>query len=80
MKYMLDTNICIYAIKNKPATVSQRLQEHSELGLCISTITLAELTHGVYKSIHKEKNMDALLKIFVENRDFTLTYKSKEHQ
>ena len=58
---MLDTNICIYAIKNKPAIVSQKLQEHSKLGLCISTITLAELTHGVYKSINKEKNMDALL-------------------
>ena len=66
MKYMLDTNICIYAIKNKPATVSQRLQEHSELGLCISTITLAELTHGVYKSIHKEKNMDALFQFLLK--------------
>ena len=66
MKYMLDTNICIYAIKNKPATVSQRLQEHSELGLCISTITLAELTHGVYKSINKEKNMDALFQFLLK--------------
>ena len=66
MKYMLDTNICIYAIKNKPATVSQRLQEHSERELCISIITLAELTHGVYKSVNKEKNMDALLQFLLK--------------
>ena len=28
MKYMLDTNICIYAIKNKPEQVLQRLKEN----------------------------------------------------
>ena len=66
MKYMLDTNICIYAIKNKPTIVSQKLQDHSELGLCISTITLAELTHGIYKSVNKEKNADSLFQFLLK--------------
>ena len=59
--YMLDTNICIYAIKNKPGQVLQRLQENLSKGLCISAITLAELEHGVEKSANPEKNQMALI-------------------
>ena len=65
MKFMLDTNICIYAMKNKPVTVPQRIKENSRFGLCISTVTLAELAHGVFKSVNKEKNADALLKFLL---------------
>ena len=61
MTYMLDTNICIYAIKNKPEQVLRRLKENLGKGLCISAITLAELEHGVEKSAHPEKNAAALL-------------------
>lgn len=60
MTYMLDTNICIYAIKNKPEKVLQRLKYNLEQGLCISSITLAELQHGVEKSVNSEKNRTAL--------------------
>lgn len=61
MKYMLDTNICIYVIKNKPQHVVQRLKEHLPQGLCISVITLAELEHGVAKSTYPAKNRMALM-------------------
>ena len=61
MTYMLDTNICIYAIKNKPPQVLRRLRENMEKGLCISAITLAELEHGVEKSAVPEKNAAALM-------------------
>ena len=61
MTYMLDTNICIYAIKNKPPQVLRRLRENMEKGLCISAITLAELEHGVEKSAAPEKNAAALM-------------------
>ena len=61
MKYMLDTNICIYVIKNKPSVVLQQFHSHQAEGLCISAITLAELTHGVEKSEQHEKNAAALL-------------------
>lgn len=40
MTYMLDTNICIYAIKKKPEKVLQRLLDHIDEGICISSITL----------------------------------------
>ena len=61
MRYMLDTNICIYAIKHKPEQVFIRLKEHDPQELCISSGTYAELVHGVEKSKATEKNRVALL-------------------
>ena len=51
MKYMLDTNICIYAIKNKPESVLVKLKAYQHDGLCISAITLSELEHGASKNL-----------------------------
>ena len=60
MKYMLDTNICIYIIKQKPSGVIKRFcqTEISEIG--ISSITLSELLYGVSKSSKPEQNQIAL--------------------
>ena len=60
MRYMLDTNICIYAIKNKPSKVLQRLKLHDPKKICISAITYSELALGVEKSQRVEKNRIAL--------------------
>lgn len=60
MRYMLDTNICIYVIKHKPEQVFIRFQEHDPKDVCISSITYAELVHGVEKSKSVEKNRVAL--------------------
>lgn len=60
MRYMLDTNICIYAIKHKPEQVFMRLQEHDPIDICISSVTYAALVHGVEKSKAIEKNRVAL--------------------
>ena len=60
MRYMLDTNICIYAIKHKPETVFQKLQNTNPEDVCISSVTYAELVHGVEKSAAVEKNRLAL--------------------
>ena len=60
MRYMLDTNICIYSIKHKPEKVFLRLQEHDPSEICISSVTYAELIHGVEKSQAVEKNRLAL--------------------
>jgi len=57
---MLDTNICIYIIKNKPQSVKERFREFHIGELCISSITVSELMYGVYKSQHIEKNMKAI--------------------
>ncbi len=61
MTYMLDTNICIYAIKRKPPPVLQHLKNNFHKGLAISSLTLAELEHGVAKSMYPEKNSAALI-------------------
>lgn len=60
MKYMLDTNICIYVIKKKPEAAIRKFLAHDPDDLCISAITCAELIHGVEKSQAKEKNRLAL--------------------
>ena len=60
MRYMLDTNICIYAIKHKPEKVFQKLQEVEPEDVCVSSVTYAEFVHGVEKSVAVEKNRLAL--------------------
>ena len=63
--YMLDTNICIYAMKNKPEKVLLRFKEEMNNGLCISSITLAELEYGMKHSANPIKNEQALLRFLV---------------
>jgi tRNA(fMet)-specific endonuclease VapC len=60
MKFLLDTNICIYLIKKKPVTVLKKFQTFQINDLGISAITLAELEFGVYNSSHEEQNQQAL--------------------
>ena len=60
MRYMLDTNICIYAIKHKPEKVFQKLQTVDPQDVYVSSVTYAELVHGVEKSAAVEKNRLAL--------------------
>jgi len=60
MKLMLDTNICIYIIKQQPVTVLKRFLEYQIGDIGISSITLSELRYGVAKSTHQEKNTKAL--------------------
>lgn len=68
MRYMLDTNICIYAIKHKPEEVFEKLKEHDPSEICISSITYAELVHGVEKStaVHKNRIALTLLLAYIE--------------
>ena len=61
MKFMLDTNICIYLIKQKPIQVIQHLQKYKPADIGISSITLSELEYGIEKSQHQEQNRIALL-------------------
>jgi tRNA(fMet)-specific endonuclease VapC len=60
MKYILDTNICIGLIRQKPKKLIQRLTRCAPGDVGISTITLAELAHGVQKSTQVEQNASAL--------------------
>lgn len=56
LKYMLDTNMCIFTIKNKPESVREKFNRYSHQ-LCISSVTLMELIYGAEKSAAPERNL-----------------------
>lgn len=56
LKYMLDTNIVIYTIKNKPEKVRKAFKKHSGQ-MAISSVTLGELVYGAEKSSRPEQNL-----------------------
>jgi tRNA(fMet)-specific endonuclease VapC len=60
MDLMLDTNICIYLIKEHPPSVLERFVTHAVGTLGISIVTLAELEYGVSKSRRPAQNREAL--------------------
>jgi tRNA(fMet)-specific endonuclease VapC len=62
-KYMLDTNICIYTIKNRPSQVRDAFIRHQDQ-LCVSTVTAMELIFGAEKSTAPEKNL-AVIEAFL---------------
>ena len=62
MKFMLDTNICIYIIRNKPIKVRNKFATVEPKNVCISSITSSELWYGIHKSANFEKNAIALEK------------------
>ncbi len=56
LKFMLDTNIVIYVIKRRPIALLEVFNRHAGQ-MCISSITLAELLHGVEKSSMPDHNL-----------------------
>ena len=61
MRYLLDTNICIYVIKRRPPQVLARFQRCAVGDIGLSTVTVAELQYGVAKSVFPERNQQALV-------------------
>ncbi|MGA1875646.1 MAG: type II toxin-antitoxin system tRNA(fMet)-specific endonuclease VapC [bacterium] len=61
MRFLLDTNICIYIIKRKPFQVINKLRTFNISDIGISSITLSELEYGVVKSSRSDQNRDALI-------------------
>jgi len=60
MKYLLDTNICIYIIKQKPEKVFNKFKKLSVGQIAISSITYSELYYGVQRSQKVSQNEAAL--------------------
>ncbi|MBS1248946.1 MAG: tRNA(fMet)-specific endonuclease VapC [Chloroflexi bacterium] len=60
MKFLLDTNICIYIIKQRPPQVLDKFKEYVPGKIGVSSITVAELEYGVQKSQRQEQNQQAL--------------------
>lgn len=60
MTYLLDTNICIYALKNRPPEVLDRLREVGRAAVAVSVITVLELRQGAEKSQQPAANHSRL--------------------
>jgi tRNA(fMet)-specific endonuclease VapC len=60
MRFLLDTNICIYIIKRKPIKVFEKFQMLQLSDVGVSAITVAELEYGAFKSQRQEQNRAAL--------------------
>ena len=67
LKYMLDTNIVIYTMKNRPDSVRERFKKHHGR-MSISSITFMELVYGAERSSNPERNL-TILEGFVARMD-----------
>ena len=72
--YILDTNICIFLIKNKSERLLNRIMSCKKEDIYLSSITIAELEYGASKSLYREKNRQAILDFcsnFINILDFS---------
>lgn len=59
LRFMLDTNILIYTIKNRPEAVRHQFEAHDG-EMCVSSITAMELLYGAHKSQAGRRNLDVV--------------------
>lgn len=76
MKYLLDTNICIYIINKRPSSIIDviRLKKINEIS--ISPITIAELYYGAEKSQYPDQNRAAILEFVIPFKILNFDYRS----
>lgn len=79
MRYMLDTNICIYLIKRQPREVIDKFQGIAPGEIAISSVTVAEMMYGVAKSQHKDKNKSALESFLAPLEIVDFDFKAAQH-
>lgn len=60
MRYLLDTNICIYALNRRSPEVLEKLKAIGRKAVALSVITVLELRHGAHKSQHPRKTHSKL--------------------
>lgn len=60
MKYLLDTNICIYFLNGRKPKVREHVARHPRRDLAVSSVTVGELYYGVFRSEAVEKNSAAV--------------------
>ena len=59
--YLLDTNICIYAMKNKFPALTKRLFEIHPNEICVSSVTVGELEYGAAKSVRVQQTRTSMM-------------------
>ena len=67
--YLLDTNICIFLIKNKFPHLTERIFASDNNKLFLSSVSIAEMEYGASKSQNREKNRLALLDFCTDFKD-----------
>ena len=60
MRYLIDTNICIYIMNKRPIALIKKFRQVAIGDVGISSITISELQYGISKSKHREKNQQRL--------------------
>jgi tRNA(fMet)-specific endonuclease VapC len=66
MKYLLDTNICLYIMQRRPAAVAARFEALSRGDVGMSIITYAEIRVGIEKHPDSRKHNEKILELFVQ--------------
>jgi tRNA(fMet)-specific endonuclease VapC len=79
MKYLLDSNICIYLIKQQPREVIDKFQGIIPGEIAISSVTVAEMMYGVGKSQHIERNKTALELFLAPLEMVDFDFKAAQH-
>lgn len=79
VRYLLDTNICIYIAKNNPPEVNQRFTQLNTNELAMSAITLGELRFGAEKSQARVQALSALARLETLIQVMPLTESAAQH-
>jgi tRNA(fMet)-specific endonuclease VapC len=79
MRYMLDTNIIIYAIRHPDSPLNKKIRKHLGKDLCISVVTYGELEYGVQKSSRPEQNRTAVRAFLAGIRILDFDMPAAEH-
>ncbi len=63
LRYLLDTNICIYIAKQRPPSVARRFAKLAAGSVGMSLITFGELRYGAEKSSQRVQALDTLTRL-----------------
>ncbi|MFZ2855774.1 MAG: type II toxin-antitoxin system VapC family toxin [Rhodocyclaceae bacterium] len=61
--YLLDTNICIYIAKRRPAGVAAKFARMAPGSVGMSMVTYGELRYGAEKSARRDESLAVLVRL-----------------
>jgi len=79
LRYLLDTNICIYIAKQKPMSVLKRFEKMEVGEAAMSLITYGELLYGAEKSHYPKKTRELLEELSTLISPLPLTMEVSQH-
>ena len=79
VRYLLDTNICIYIAKGQPLEVRRRFEAHAVHELAMSVITVGELRFGAEKSQARARSLETIDQLVAMIRPCALPMQAADH-